>query len=298
MNLWQDLDWRLRIQLKQYRVLDGGWLNQKWVVNEKWVVKQYSKQRYEPSKFESIENALNIQSQLYQQGVCCPRILSDTQGHVLFETDCGQRYMVMSYLPGKVLHQVNTKQMMHLGQVCYHMHQEMKKISPPTDIKYLTKDRLVSEWEKRANHTPLAADQLEILHSLSDTYLRSLTMGYAHEDLSNDNCLFVGDQVSGIIDFDRCAYTYPLHDVGRVLLSFAYEDGKLSLPLVRAFMQGYSSLEKRDVITGLRLVWLMEAGWWLNQQKSQVASRKIQRFIQELCFLTRHFNDLENILCI
>lgn len=298
MNLWQDLDWRFGIQLKQYRVLDGGWLNQKWVVNEKWVVKQYSKQRYEPSKFESIENALNIQSQLYQQGVCCPQILRDTQGQVLFETDCGERYMVMSYLPGKVLHQVNVKQMMHLGQVCYHMHREIQKISPPTNIKYLTKDRLVSEWEKRAHHTPLAADQLEILHGLSDTYLHNLTMGYAHEDLSNDNCLFVGDQVSGIIDFDRCAYTYPLHDVGRVLLSFAYDGHKLSLPLVRAFMQGYSGLEKNDVITGLRLVWLMEAGWWLNQQKSQVASKKIQRFIEELCFLTRHFNDLENILCI
>lgn len=298
MDVWQDLDKRFGIRLKQCRILDGGWLNQKWVVNEQWVVKQYSKQRYAPSKFKTIENALNIQSQLYEQGVCCPRILRDQQGQVLFQTDLGERYMIMSYLPGKVLRQINTEQMRHLGQACYRMHQAMKEISSPSKVDYLTKATLEKDWDRRSCNTPLAKYQRKILDGINDSYLQTLMMGYGHEDLSNDNCLFAGNQLSGIIDFDRCAYTYPLHDVGRILLSFAYKDGKLSLPLIRAFMDGYSGLDKEDIITGLRLVWLIEAGWWLNQEKGHSASEKIQRFIEELCFLTLHFDDLDKILYI
>ena len=83
-----------------------------------------------------------------------------------------------------------------------------------------------------------------------------------------------------------------------VLLSLAYEDGKLNLPLIQAFLKGYSTLRLADVALSLRIVWLIEAGWWLNAAKGQSSDPKIQRFYEELLFLTEHFDHLEALLGI
>ncbi len=298
MKLSQELWKHLGIKVTRCQKLEGGWLNDKWLVNEKWVVKCYSSQRYAPDRFADIRQALQIQSQLYERGVCCPCVLKDAHQEVLHTSEDGEIYMVMTYLAGMVYRHVNQEQMTSLGRECLKMHTEMARLPSPAKTDLLSKAQVEQAWLKRRPQTPLASLQRQILDHLDDSFFAQLPSGYAHEDLSNDNCLFEGNQLSAILDFDRCTYSYPLHDVGRVLLSLAYEDGKLNLPLIQAFLKGYSTLRLADVALSLRIVWLIEAGWWLNAAKGQSSDPKIQRFYEELLFLTEHFDHLEALLGI
>lgn len=76
-----------------------GWLNLKWKVTTDagvLLLKQYNKERYKLYKSEEILLALSQQIRLYDQGLACPKVLSQNES-VLLESDNGERFLVMEY---------------------------------------------------------------------------------------------------------------------------------------------------------------------------------------------------------
>ncbi len=115
----------------------------------------------------------------------------------------------------------------------------------------------------------------------------------AHEDFTPDNMLFSGDGFSAILDFDRNRYSFPLHDVGRILLSLALHDGRMDVERVRAFRSGYGILKDDDIYDAFMLTALIEIPWWIQPEYFREGSPKVRRFAEEMLFLIRNISEFD-----
>ena len=127
-----------------------------------------------------------------------------------------------------------------------------------------------------------------LLNTLPDSFLSSLHAGIAHEDFTPDNLLFDENGVLAVIDFDRNCLSFPLHDVGRALLSFALHNDVLRPDFVSAFADGYRQhlpLSREDIRTSLLLTLCIEAPWWFRPLFFETDQGKATRFLQEILWV-------------
>jgi len=215
--------------------------------------------------------------------------------------------MVMSYEAGSMPtpDTVSAAQMTSLGEQCGHMHHALSVLDPTTDHHYpLTSAdavcRLAGHMEKLSGfddyQIPPGLDA--ILSTLDIRFFDRMPRQLCHEDFSGDNLLFRGN-TAVILDFDRGQYSFPLHDVGRALLSLAFDGVQLRLPLVRAFADGYRRyvpLSDDDLADALRITFACEFPWWVHPDYETMDNPKIRRFVNEMYYLIRVWGDLPTIV--
>lgn len=295
----------------------GGWMNRKWKVStgtQDVLVKQFSHERYTRDKLRKIEEALQRQIILHANGVICPRILL-CQGRAIRFLDDEITYMVINFCAGhtETPETITGEQLHSLGDACGFMHKAFSQLpfhtvsGFPVDAKQM----LQSLWEN--HHTcvqaftpgqPAAYQQAvlaqePILRQLTPAFFANLPHGIGHEDFSPDNILFGGNHVSAILDFDRNAYAYIWHDIGRAILSLALQNGRLSLPRIHAFREGYArhaALPMSAIADALRLTWCIETPWWIQPAFFEQNTPKVMRFKDEMLWLTAHWHELDATL--
>lgn len=106
----------------------GGWMNKKWQTiagGERLLIKQFSRERFQPSQLDQIGAALQRQMILEEKGIPCPHILPYRQRPLRILED-GTVYMVMRFCPGRMENRdtITAEQLRSLGSVCGRMHQE------------------------------------------------------------------------------------------------------------------------------------------------------------------------------
>lgn len=193
---------------------------------------------------------------------------------------------------------------------------EFSSTSSTEEISPIASNKDFSQHESPEGFPPIGSleafhlavhSSTHILQSLSPDFLRTLPMGISHEDFAEDNLLFHSDRVSAILDFDRNHYSFRWHDIGRALLSFAFEEhptklenGSLNLNKIQAFLEGYTrhfNLTQSNIADALRLTWCMEVPWWLHPGTfEESAHSKIVRFRNEILWLTAHWSELDDML--
>ena len=306
------------IKSNQIISVKGGWLNKKWKVstdNGELLVKQFSYERFNIHQLKSIEVALQRQIILEENGIPCPHIWQ-FKGNAIRFWDNKTAYMVMDFCFGKEenLDTITTIQMHSLGDVCGLMHKEFSYLPEQAVKGFPIKSEQILEslWlnfhthmkEINASNLPKYQEAVlalePILKQLTPDFFDKLPKGIAHEDFSPDNMLFDTDSVSAIVDFDRNCYSFIWHDIGRVILSLALEDNKLNLNKVQAFVDGYSKhfpLKLADIADALRISWCIETPWWIQVESFRDSKKKIVRFKDEILWLTKHWFELDNLLC-
>lgn len=296
----------------------GGLLNQKWKVSTEkgeLLVKQYSTQRFRREQIEKIESALQRQIILEKNGVPCP-FLWQYGGRVIRWLDDKTAYMVMDFRPGKTEKPdtLTITQMRSLGGACAVMHKAFSQL-PAHSVKSLpvyggyTMDLLWENFNSRMMKCSPDAHveyrkallALEpILKQLRTEFFDKLPKGFAHEDFHSGNILFDVDCVSAVIDFDRNCYSYIWHDIGRAILSFALEGNIMNTEKVCAFLEGYSQhsvLTLSNIADALRLSWCIEVPWWIQPEFFGECDEIPKRFKDEMLWLTKHWFELDSLLC-
>lgn len=297
----------------------GGWLNKKWKISSDkgdLLIKQYSNERFSMNQIKSIESALQRQIILEKEGISCPYIWQH-EGRAIRLLDNEISYMVMEFCQGK-MEQPNTisiEQMQSLGNTCALIHKAFSKI-PLQSVNGFPIDNgklinllwtnyhscmkeCLSELSEEYKKAIIA--QEAILSKLTNEFFDRLPKGIAHEDFTPDNMLFYDDCVSVIIDFDRNHYSYIWHDVGRAILSFALENNEINIEKINAFIRGYSQhfkLTLSDIADALRLSWCIEIPWWIQPSYIKNASEKVNRFKNEMLWLTDNWFKLGELLSI
>ena len=297
------------VRICSFEPVSGGWLNEKWRAETdagEILIKRYSHERYNRRKLAQIEQALCRQMRVYEAGVPCPRAWR--AGETIIRRPSEQiDYVVMDFLPGISAgsENVNLQQMEALGAACARMHEAFRPL-PPEGVEGfpLNGQRLIDalcETVRRGREKCPADAPEEYREAMARagewadkadfSFLNRLERGIAHEDFTPDNMLFSETGFSAILDFDRNRYSFPLHDVGRILLSLALHDGKIDGERVCAFRRGYVNLKDKDIYDSFMLTALIEIPWWIQPEYFRESSLKVQRFITEMLFLADNISE-------
>ncbi|MBQ2817377.1 MAG: phosphotransferase [Clostridia bacterium] len=268
-----------------------------------YLLKIYSRVRFSDKKLQKIEDALSIQRQLKSRGVKTAAIIP-IEGKNVRILPCGSAYSLMSFISGRneTYETINKRQLQSLGSELSLIHREMEKL---TEKYMLLPDNSASiinslwdNYKKRCEgFTPdMPKDYIEtvknqkvVLETLSPNRIQKLKRQLCHEDFTFDNILFDGDHVGAVIDFDRTQVSYPLHDVGRALLSFALKDNELLPDRIEAFKKGYNEqlpLTDNDIKDAFMITWCIETLWWITPEFFMGTRGKADRFRKEIMWLT------------
>ncbi len=313
-----DLKESYGIIFDQITPVSGGFMNLKWKIRTeqgKLLVKQYSTKRFGKEKMARIECALQRQLVLEKSGILSPHLWQHG-GRVIRRLDAETVYMVMNFCPGKTETPgtITAAQMRSLGSACAAMHRAFSALPPPTDKGLLptfggfTQESLWESFSTRmekcqtgdpAEYRDALLALRPILRRLAPGFFDKFPKGYAHEDFHAGNILFGMDCVSAILDFDRNCYSYPAHDIGRAILSFALEGDRLNPENVRAFREGYAEhlpLTLPDIADALRLAWCIETEWWIEPKYFSECDEIARRFRDEMLWLTEHWFEMDILL--
>jgi Ser/Thr protein kinase RdoA (MazF antagonist) len=175
----------------------------------------------------------------------------------LFEADFdGQQIYVVLFhwLHGAPIPSVETTadQAHRIGGYIAQLHTLSTAFQPPTDF---TLPRL--DWDgmfgagstydpgegaalfSESDHAVMNAVTARVRQTMSSLDQDSGSFGLIHGDLNGKNLLFDGDQV-GAIDFDDCAWGYPLYDLTPILIG--WKDTPQYDTLRAALWEGYTAL--------------------------------------------------------
>jgi len=312
--------YRLNIDTDSIIQISGGWLNLKYRCESDgcaYLVKVFSHERYNSRQLEHIGRALEFQEMLNLRGIPCPEIFADNNGSVMHRTEHGEVYSVMSFCEGRAVGygDITTEQLESLGKSVRMLKREFERLTENTaDLNTvrgypLDCRGIVSALKSGQAELSMAANETvdNRLREITDAYKRGIESldicsvngigrGLAHEDMSHDNMLFFDDRLSVFLDFDRTQYSFVPHDIGRVLMSYTFDEEKMMLipERIRAFKAGFGDF---DIAEALMCVWLIEAPWWLNVRSLSEVNPKIARFCRELIWLTDNISNIDDIIC-
>ena len=297
--------------------VSGGHLNLKWKAScakGDFLIKQFNDKRFDHKDLENVEAALQRQILLKKRGICCPEILLCKE-KALRRTDNGTVYMVMVFCEGEksTPQNITLLQMRSLGEEIGKMHTAFLQLEA-SEVKTLpqpggyTQGTLIAPLRNRTEIIPADAPQkyrdallkaLSLANTIGNCFFEKFSQGWAHEDIQPGNILFEKDRVSAILDFDRCCHSYPAHDIGRAILSFALINGVLDIRKIREFIEGYTlhlPLDIGDIENALRLTWSIEAVWWLRTEFFGECDEIPKRFLEENLFTLAYWHELSELL--
>ncbi|WP_017963119.1 homoserine kinase [Rhizobium leguminosarum] len=189
---------------------------------------------------------LGLMQHLAARGLSCPLPLPRRDGALLGSLS-GRPAALISFLEGMWLRKPEAKHCREVGRALAEMHVagddfQLKRANA------LSIDGWRRLWEKseaRAGEVEpgLQAEIRSELDFLSAAWPSGLPAGVIHADLFPDNVFFLGDQLSGLIDFYFACNDLLAYDVSICLNAWCFEkDGAYNLTKGTAMLAGYQSV--------------------------------------------------------
>ncbi|OWV85610.1 homoserine kinase [Rhizobium sp. N122] len=189
---------------------------------------------------------LGLMQHLSARGLSCPLPLPRRDGALLGSLS-GRPAALISFLEGMWLRKPEAKHCREVGRALAEMHVAGHGFEL-TRANALSIDGWQTLWEKseaRAGEVE-AGLQNEIrgeLDFLSAAWPKTLPAGVIHADLFPDNVFFLGDQLSGLIDFYFACNDLLAYDVSICLNAWCFEkDGAYNITKGTAMLEGYQSV--------------------------------------------------------
>lgn len=189
---------------------------------------------------------LALMHHLAERGLSCPLPLPRKDGALLGELS-GRPAAMISFLEGMWLRKPAARHCREVGIALAKMHLAGDGFEIRRE-NALSVEGWRPLWEKSAAR----ADEVEAglqkeigqeLHYLEAHWPGNLPEGVIHADLFPDNVFFIGDDLSGLIDFYFACNDYLAYDVAICLNAWCFEkDGSYNLTKGMALLTGYESV--------------------------------------------------------
>jgi homoserine kinase type II len=191
---------------------------------------------------------LGLMAHLANHGISCPQPVVNTSGEAL-GTLAGRPAAIIDFLEGVWPRRPNAVHCAAVGQVLARMH------LAGADFSMKRPNALsVSGWRPLFDQAASRADSVQ--HGLRDllsaeldhlekAWPKSLPQGVIHADAFPDNVLFLGDKLSGLIDFYFASNDALAYDVAICLNAWCFEiDHSFNVTKARAFLNAYTRERK------------------------------------------------------
>lgn len=242
---------------------------------------------------------LGLMQHLSERGLSCPLPLPRRDGELLGELS-GRPAALISFLEGMWLRKPEAKHCREVGKALAGMHLagEGFEIKRPNALSLEGWKVL---WEKSAERadeveTGLEAEITAELAYLEAHWPKDLPAGVIHADLFQDNVFFLGDELSGLIDFYFACNDLLAYDVSICLNAWCFEkDGSYNVTKGSALLEGYCSVrplsdEERDAMpvlargSALRFFLTRLYDWLTTPEGALVVKKDPLEYLKKLRF--------------
>ncbi|MGV1015046.1 MAG: homoserine kinase [Methyloceanibacter sp.] len=192
---------------------------------------------------EDLPYFLALMEHLAARGISCPLPVKDQEGRALKEL-AGKPAALISFLEGLWVRRPSIEHCAGLGQALARFHlagadfsmQRANSLSLPG-----WRVLFASIGDGADSVAPGLTDEIDKeLISLDKNWPRDLPKGVIHADLFPDNVFFLGDKVSGLIDFYFACNDQLAYDVAICLNAWCFEpDASFNVTKARALLQAY-----------------------------------------------------------
>lgn len=189
---------------------------------------------------------LGLMHHLADKGLSCPLPLPRKDGELLGELS-GRPAALISFLEGMWLRKPEAKHCREVGKAlaAIHLAGEGFEIKRPNALSVEGWKVLWEKSRERADEVEKGLQQ-EIqpeIDFLAANWPKDLPAGVIHADLFQDNVFFLGDELSGLIDFYFACNDFLAYDVSICLNAWCFEkDGAYNVTKGKALLEGYQSV--------------------------------------------------------
>jgi homoserine kinase type II len=192
---------------------------------------------------------LELMTHLASRGISCPLPVKNKSGEAL-STLAGRPAAIISFLEGVWPRKPNAAHCAGVGEVLAKMHLAGRDF-PVRRANALS----VKGWRPLFEQAASRTDELqgglrafiaaELDHLESGVWPDDLPQGVIHADLFPDNVFFLGEKLSGIIDFTFACNDMLAYDVAICLNAWCFEsDYSFNVTKARAFLGAYGRARK------------------------------------------------------
>lgn len=189
---------------------------------------------------------MELMTHLAGMGMNCPLPVAARDGSILQEL-MGRPCAVFSFLDGTSSRYPNREKCRALGVSLATMHLHASGIT-----RRRANALGPASWQPLLDSIGAGADEItpsmqemaqSRLSSILAAWPQDLPQGIIHADLFPNNVLFIGDKLTGLIDFYFACEDIFAYDIGICLNSWCFDaDGSFNLTKSRALIRGYQSL--------------------------------------------------------
>ena len=189
---------------------------------------------------------IELMTHLSATGMNCPVPVAARDGQVLHQL-AGRTCAIFSFLDGTFSRFPNLLKCRALGASLAELHIKSQGVS-----RHRANALGPASWTPLLHSIGADADILaKGMHDTITARLQQILMdwptdlphGIIHADLFPNNVLFVGDKLTGLIDFYFACEDILAYDIGICLNSWCFEaDGSFNMTKSRALVQGYESV--------------------------------------------------------
>ncbi|WGJ14052.1 homoserine kinase [Methylocapsa sp. D3K7] len=193
---------------------------------------------------------LGLMEHLADHGLTCPQPVRNRHGRALGRL-AGRPAAVVTFLEGMWDNRPSVRRCAAVGEALGKLHQAGASFagSRANALGIEAWPVLFEEARARAGEIqPDLAEEIEKeLAFLAGKWPRDLPRGVIHADLFPDNVLFVGDELSGLIDFYFACTDELAYDAAICVNAWCFEpDGSFNIGKGLAFFGAYESVRKLD----------------------------------------------------
>jgi len=194
---------------------------------------------------EDLPFFLGLMQHLAAKGLNCPTPLNGRDGKALREL-CGRPAAICSFLEGMWPRRPNERHCQLLGAALADLHVKGRDfpMRRPNNLSLAGWRELAAKTEVRADEVEaglgaLIADELRYLET---HWPRGLEIGTIHADLFPDNVFFLGDKLSGLIDFYFACTDFLAYDLAICINAWCFEpDNSFNTTKARLMVRAYDS---------------------------------------------------------
>ena len=191
---------------------------------------------------------LTLLAHLSNKGLNCPQPVANRHGEVLGKLS-GRPAAIVTFLDGVWIKQPKPSHCFSLGTALAQLHAAGADfpMRRPNTLSLEAWPRLFEQAEAGIDSVVqgLAAETLVELEDLGRVWPDALPGGVIHADLFPDNVFFIGDTLSGLIDFYFACTDAFAYDLSICLNAWCFNGaGRFDPALGRALMSGYTAIRR------------------------------------------------------
>lgn len=197
---------------------------------------------------ENLPFFLALLDHLAERGISCPRPVRARSGQALGKLS-GRPAAIVTFLDGVCRNRPGVGDCVRIGEALAELHRAAADFrggrANALDLKAWP--QLFAPVRSRADDVQpgLAAAIAAELDFLKTRWPRGLPRGIIHADLFPDNVLFLGDEVSGLIDFYFACADDLAYDLAICLNAWCFEpDGAFNIAKAAALFEGYQRVRR------------------------------------------------------